>query len=119
MFVSRKVFDYNNEPSITHSYDCGAAWENSVLIRFLPMKHYRTRSNPPRPGLRLRPSLAWIQFCNAAAMVYKEGGAVAINCNSDAVFYALALCEAERGRRFPRDLASSGKARTTPRACAW
>ena len=34
VFVSRKVFDYNNEPSITHSYDCGAAWENFALQGF-------------------------------------------------------------------------------------
>ena len=34
VFVSRKFFDYNNEPSITHSYDCGAAWENFALQGF-------------------------------------------------------------------------------------
>ena len=34
MFVSRKVFDHNNEPSTTHSYDCGAAWENFALQGF-------------------------------------------------------------------------------------
>lgn len=34
VFVSRKSFDYNNEPSITHSYDCGAAWENFALQGF-------------------------------------------------------------------------------------
>src|SRR5438445_601325 len=28
VFISRKSFDYNNEPSVTHSYDAGAAWEN-------------------------------------------------------------------------------------------
>jgi len=31
LFISRKTFDYNNEPSITHSYDTGAAWENFAL----------------------------------------------------------------------------------------
>ena len=30
-FISRKTFDYNDEPSITHSYDAGAAWENFAL----------------------------------------------------------------------------------------
>jgi nitroreductase len=34
IFVSRKVFDYDNEPSVTHSYDCGAAWENFALQGF-------------------------------------------------------------------------------------
>ena len=34
VFVSRKFFDHNNEPSITHSYDCGAAWENFALQGF-------------------------------------------------------------------------------------
>jgi nitroreductase len=31
LFISRKTFDYNDEPSITHSYDTGAAWENFAL----------------------------------------------------------------------------------------
>ena len=31
LFISRKAFDYNNERSITHSYDTGAAWENFAL----------------------------------------------------------------------------------------
>ena len=31
VFISRKNFDYNDEPSITHSYDCGAAWENLFI----------------------------------------------------------------------------------------
>ena len=31
MFISRKSFDYNDEPSFTHSYDTGAAWENFAL----------------------------------------------------------------------------------------
>jgi nitroreductase len=34
VFISRKTFDYNNEPSITHSYDTGAAWENFALQGF-------------------------------------------------------------------------------------
>jgi nitroreductase len=34
VFISRKMFDYNNEPSITHSYDAGAAWENFALQGF-------------------------------------------------------------------------------------
>ena len=31
VFISRKTFEYNGEPSITHSYDTGAAWENFAL----------------------------------------------------------------------------------------
>jgi nitroreductase len=34
LFISRKAFEYNNEPSITHSYDTGAAWENFALQGF-------------------------------------------------------------------------------------
>lgn len=34
VFISRETFEYNNEPSITHSYDCGAAWENFALQGF-------------------------------------------------------------------------------------
>ena len=34
VFISRKTFDYNDEPSITHSYDTGAAWENFALQGF-------------------------------------------------------------------------------------
>jgi nitroreductase len=34
VFISRKMFEHNNEPSITHSYDCGAAWENFALQGF-------------------------------------------------------------------------------------
>ena len=34
VFLSRKFFDHNNEPSITHSYDAGAAWENFALQGF-------------------------------------------------------------------------------------
>jgi nitroreductase len=34
LFISRETFDYNGEPSTTHSYDCGAAWENFALQGF-------------------------------------------------------------------------------------
>ena len=34
VFISRKTFAYNNQPSITHSYDTGAAWENFALQGF-------------------------------------------------------------------------------------
>jgi nitroreductase len=34
VFISRKAFEYNNEPSVTHSYDAGAAWENFALQGF-------------------------------------------------------------------------------------
>src|SRR5213080_1447367 len=34
LFISIKEFDYNDEPSITHSYDTGAAWENFALQGF-------------------------------------------------------------------------------------
>jgi len=34
VFISRKNFAYNDEPSVTHSYDCGAAWENFALQGF-------------------------------------------------------------------------------------
>lgn len=26
LFIARKTFEHNGKPSITHSYDCGAAW---------------------------------------------------------------------------------------------
>ncbi|HLC51677.1 MAG TPA: nitroreductase family protein [Candidatus Nanoarchaeia archaeon] len=29
--VSRKNFEYNNKPSVTHQFDAGAAWENLAL----------------------------------------------------------------------------------------
>lgn len=29
--VSKKTFDHNGKPSITHSYDTGAAWQNAAL----------------------------------------------------------------------------------------
>ncbi len=31
VMVSRKNFEHNNKPSVTHSYDTGAAWENLAL----------------------------------------------------------------------------------------
>src|SRR5207244_10512278 len=34
VFISRKFFDRNDEPSVTHSYDCGAACENFALQGF-------------------------------------------------------------------------------------
>ena len=34
VFISRKLFDHDDEPSVTHSYDCGAAWENLALQGF-------------------------------------------------------------------------------------
>jgi nitroreductase len=34
LFISRKTFEYNDEPSITHSFDTGAAWQNFALQGF-------------------------------------------------------------------------------------
>src|SRR6266487_5867825 len=34
LFISRENFEYNGGESITHSYDCGAAWENFALQGF-------------------------------------------------------------------------------------
>ena len=31
LFVSKKNFDHSGEPSVTHSFDTGAAWENLAL----------------------------------------------------------------------------------------
>jgi nitroreductase len=31
VWVSKKTFERNGKPSITHSFDCGAAWENLAL----------------------------------------------------------------------------------------
>lgn len=31
VIVSKKTFDYNGKPSITHKFDAGAAWENLAL----------------------------------------------------------------------------------------
>jgi nitroreductase len=35
LFVSKMTFDHNGKPSITHSFDTGAAWENLALQGFL------------------------------------------------------------------------------------
>ena len=34
VFISRTLFEHNGKPSITHSYDAGAAWENFALQGF-------------------------------------------------------------------------------------
>lgn len=34
VFISRKNFDHNDKPSVTHSYDCGAAWLSFALQGF-------------------------------------------------------------------------------------
>src|SRR5205823_2668887 len=34
LFISRTTFEYNGGPSVSHSYDCGAAWENFALQGF-------------------------------------------------------------------------------------
>jgi len=34
VFIARRNFEYNNKPSITHSYDCGAAWLSFALQGF-------------------------------------------------------------------------------------
>jgi nitroreductase len=34
LILSRKFFEHNNKPCITHSYDTGAAWENLMLEGF-------------------------------------------------------------------------------------
>lgn len=31
VIISKKTFDHNGQPSITHSFDAGAAWENMAL----------------------------------------------------------------------------------------
>ena len=31
IFISKKTFDHNGEPALTHSFDTGAAWENFAL----------------------------------------------------------------------------------------
>jgi nitroreductase len=31
LFISKTTFDHNGKPSVTHSYDTGAAWENLAL----------------------------------------------------------------------------------------
>jgi nitroreductase len=35
VFVSKTTFDHNGKPSITHSFDTGAAWENLALQGWL------------------------------------------------------------------------------------
>ena len=34
VFISRKNSAHNEKPNVTHSYDCGAAWENFALQGF-------------------------------------------------------------------------------------
>ena len=34
LFISKTTFDHNGKPSITHSFDTGAAWENIALQAF-------------------------------------------------------------------------------------
>jgi len=34
VFISREAFEHNEKPSVSHSYDCGAAWENFALQGF-------------------------------------------------------------------------------------
>jgi nitroreductase len=35
LFVSKTTFDHNGKPSVTHSFDAGAAWENLALQGWL------------------------------------------------------------------------------------
>jgi len=35
LFVSKTTFDFNGKPSVTHTFDCGAAWENLALQGWL------------------------------------------------------------------------------------
>lgn len=35
LFISKDTFDMNGEPSVTHSFDTGAAWENLALQGWL------------------------------------------------------------------------------------
>lgn len=35
LFISKTHFDFNGEPSVTHSFDTGAAWENLALQGWL------------------------------------------------------------------------------------
>jgi nitroreductase len=35
VFISKTHFDFNGEPSVTHSFDTGAAWENFALQGWL------------------------------------------------------------------------------------
>jgi len=34
LFISKTTFDYNGKPSVTHSFDTGAAWQNLALQGF-------------------------------------------------------------------------------------
>ena len=34
VFISRRNFEHNEKPNLTHSYDCGSAWENFALQGF-------------------------------------------------------------------------------------
>ena len=34
VFISRRNFDHNEKPNVTHSYDTGSAWENFALQGF-------------------------------------------------------------------------------------
>jgi nitroreductase len=34
LFISRENFEHGEKPSVSHSYDCGAAWENFALQGF-------------------------------------------------------------------------------------
>jgi nitroreductase len=31
LFISKTTFDHDGQPSVTHSFDCGSAWENLAL----------------------------------------------------------------------------------------
>ena len=35
VFISKETFDFNGKPSVTHSFDTGAAWENLALQGWL------------------------------------------------------------------------------------
>jgi nitroreductase len=35
MFISKTTFDHNGKPSVTHSFDTGAAWQNLALQGFM------------------------------------------------------------------------------------
>lgn len=35
LFISKTTFDHNGKPSVTHSFDTGAAWQNLALQGFL------------------------------------------------------------------------------------
>ena len=35
VFISKTTFDHNGQPSITHSFDTGAAWQNLALQGFM------------------------------------------------------------------------------------